>query len=316
MQLKFFFNTSKAVASRITETFDFVHPTAAAVWNLRWQVQGLVGAYPTITESELRGRFIAGSSINGVNLKRACIDKSWEAQKEQFAKFLLFEFCSLYEGWCESIIQQAGLSINKKSLQFPSGSYKGKPTGISLVLREVQASISSVFHGCIYPSLCSNGKYSPTNLEQLLKCYRYFKELRNYLIHGHEVTTGEFSVAEQDYAALSAADLGLKEKPGFFPYSIGSSCKPELRGVIGFGEVVLKLISTLDIMLSSTIHAEPEFKRRWKAKHGAYPITLSAANVDRRNRRITVLSKGLGIPAPVVTPQFSQWLLAEGLIFF
>lgn len=316
MQLKFFFNTSKAVASRITEIFDFIHPTAAAVWNLRWQVQGLVGAYPTITESELRGRFVVGSNINGVNLKRACIDKSWDAQKEQLAKFLLFDFCALYESWCEAIIEQAKLPANKKDLQFPSGEYKGKPCGIILIQNEIDTAKSMILENSIYPSLCTNGKYSPSKLEQLLKCYRYFKELRNYLIHGHEAISNEFATAEQEYAALSAADIGLREKPEFSPHIIGSTCKAELRGVIGLGEVILKLISTLDISLSATTYAELEFKRRWKAKHGAHPKTLSGSDEHKRNSRIIVLTRGLGIPTPIVSPQFSNWLRSEGLIFY
>jgi len=65
MQEKLLLLTSKQVARRLTEVFDFVWPTATAIWNLRWQVAGYVSASPAATESKLAGRFVAGSGTCG-----------------------------------------------------------------------------------------------------------------------------------------------------------------------------------------------------------------------------------------------------------
>ena len=37
-----FFSASNDVISQITDLYDFVWPTASAIWNLRWQVKGFV----------------------------------------------------------------------------------------------------------------------------------------------------------------------------------------------------------------------------------------------------------------------------------
>lgn len=318
MHLKLFFLPSKAVASRITEAFNFVWPTAAAIWNLRWQVQGLVGAYPSINERELLGRFVDGSGIQGVNLRAACIDTTWEAQQEQFAKFLLFEFCAFYESWCELITEQLSLpASSKKDLQFPGAlTQAGNATGVTNVLALISSNTSPTFNGSIKPSLVTNRKYSPNHLQELLACYRYFKELRNCLIHGSSSAFVKLAAAESAYAALTAANLGLSQRPEFVPYTTASHPKPSLRGVVGFGEVVLKLVCTIDIELSSTSFAERDFKRRWKTENGSQPSLVASVNTSRRASRIGVLTRKLDLPSPVTSQAFLQWLRSEGLIFY
>jgi hypothetical protein len=37
-----FFRSSRAAYQQVAELFDFVWPTAAALWNLRWQVRDLL----------------------------------------------------------------------------------------------------------------------------------------------------------------------------------------------------------------------------------------------------------------------------------
>ena len=118
---KLFLQASKRVARRITDIFDFAWPTAAAIWNLRWQVAGYLSVVPDATPQELSGRFLAGSGIRGANLRKSCIKTTWDEQQQEFAKFLLIEFCALYESWCEDALAELNLKADlKKSLQFPT----------------------------------------------------------------------------------------------------------------------------------------------------------------------------------------------------
>lgn len=316
MQLKLFFLPSKAIASRITEIFDFVWPTAAAMWNLRWQVQGLIAAHPTIAEPELRGRFIEGSGIIGANLRRACISNTWDQQQAQFAKVLLFEFCALYESWCELISTEISLpGGSKKELQFPTKTRSSRLTGVGSVLAAVQSSKSIVFESSIKPALATNRKYSHAHLEQLLTCYRYFKELRNALIHGSSEAVSKLRIAESDYSALTAGTLGLKQRPEYI--ALGSNLTPDLslRGVVGFGEVVLKLICTLDIEFSTTTRAEVDFEKRWKIAHGSSPYSVAKKDSSRKSR-ISILVRRLGLPDPYVSNDFVAWLRSRSLVFY
>ncbi|TXE24620.1 hypothetical protein [Serratia ureilytica] len=152
MKEKLFFNTSKKAASRLTEIFDFAWPTTIALWNLRWQVEGYVKVKPEVTQSELTSRFISGSSIAGstvrADLKKACINTSWDKQQNEFSKILLIEFCSLYEMWCEGIIAEAGLSISSKALQYPTLLDSNK--GIMNVLANLTQQHSVVMDNAFY----------------------------------------------------------------------------------------------------------------------------------------------------------------------
>jgi hypothetical protein len=286
MQLKLYFTSSKEIAKRLTEVFDFAWPTAAAMWNLRWQVDGFLRANPDATDSILQQRFINGSGISGANLKRSCIQWSWEMQQQQFAKFLLIEFCALYEAWIDSVLDEIGNGI-RKQFQFPTNG----TDGIGNALLALQANISTELETTIYPALQTNKKYDPSHLNELLICYRYFKECRNVLVHYGGIATQRAAQSYTAYSALSAVSLGVTEMPDHCPIGgQGDSVQLRLRGVVGFGEIVLKLISTLDVELSKTTHAEAVLRDRWISVTGKKRY-LPADSHDRRGAIIRLIRK-------------------------
>lgn len=273
MREKLFFTTSKEIAHRLTEAFDFVWPTAAAMWNLRWQVDGFLRAIPDATDATLSNRFISGSGIRSASLKRSCVQLSWDSQKEQFAKFLLIEFCALYEAWIDGVFDELGQNNGlSKQLQFPTNG----ANGVGSVLAMLHANISPELQASIYPVLQTNRKYSFAQLNELLVCYRYFKECRNAIVHYGGVATAKSVNAYSAYSLLNASSLGVSEVPEHHAISgQGSIVKLSLRGVVGFGEVVLKLISTLDAEISKASIAENVLVERW----------------------VTVIGKGRSLPA-------------------
>ncbi|GMV69375.1 MAG: hypothetical protein AMXMBFR76_18140 [Pseudomonadota bacterium] len=309
MQEKLFLLTSKQVARRLTEVFDFVWPTATAIWNLRWQVAGYVSASPAATDSELAGRFIAGSGIRGANLRRSCIDTSWEDQQQEFARFLLFEFCSLYEAWCKGAVNELCATASlSKDLQFPTTFTNGEPSkGLRHAVNSIVNNGSPIMAESIYPAIADNKKNLPQHIEQLLICYRYFKEARNSLVHAGGSASIHFVSAEKAYKQLTHEEVGLKEVPAISSHTEGSPIKLSLRGVVGFGDVVLRLVSTLDAEFSKSMWAENAFLSRWKACHGYSAVQVPVA-LERRRKRIRELVRKLDLPTPKVTTQFETWL--------
>ena len=98
-----FFEATGAYQRENTALFDFITPTAVAVWNLRWQVAGFIEASPDATKAELEGRFIGGADLSGLdlrraNLRRAASERSWEDHLADFGRVMLFVAVSLYEG--------------------------------------------------------------------------------------------------------------------------------------------------------------------------------------------------------------------------
>lgn len=316
MKEKLFFLTSKKAAARLTGVFDFVWPTATAIWNLRWQVKGLVSVEPKITEEALLGRFVTGSGIRGANLRRSCINTTWEEQQNEFSRFLLFEFCSLYEAWCEGCIDELCCPIsNIKNLQFPTTTDANGNAikGVQKAINSINKNISTGLKAALYPKLLSNKKNSLTHLENLLVCYRYFKELRNLLIHAGGSSSTLFIQAENNYKTLTAASLGVSEVPEIISFKSDETVKVSLRGVVGFGEIVLRLIATLDAELSQSRYAEMCFINRWKSTHQKNAILL-AVDVNTRKNSINKLIRKLDLPKPILSPSIEIWLKSIKLI--
>ena len=294
MHRKLFFGTSGAVADRLTETFDFVWSTATAQWNLRWQVDGFVRANPTANDEDLKSRFALGSGIRGANLRRSCLATTWDAQQEMFARILLVEFCALFEAWIDGTLEETGQDTrHSKSLQFPSANGQG----VSTALAALQANRSPDLEHSVYPVLLTNRKNSLAKLENLLRCYRYFKECRNAVIHHGGAASQRTVDAYVSFAAETAQTLGVTEVPKHFPIAAaGDTVQLSLRGVVGFGEIVLKLVTTLDAELSRTVEAEGVLARRWVKAHGARHHL--PAGVRAQETRVEKLFRGLGLESP------------------
>lgn len=315
-----YFDTSRIIYEQLTEIFDFVWPTATGMWNLRWQVQGYVLANPETTVKELEGRFVAGSKIHGANLQRACIEHDWEKQQEQFAKFLLTNLCALYEAWIKQVMESLSVSDENigKQLQFPTTiNANGVRKGVWSTIDGLTSTKSTFLTG-FYSALSSHPKNSRDKIDDILKCYRFFKESRNCLVHHGGIASDHLlSVYTEFLSVATPEQLGVKEVPVYHPVITGQPIKLSLRGVVGLGDIILKIITTLDAELSQSIYAELEFEKRWRNKH-ANKYTLKADGTPEKlaakERQLRRLVSGLGFPSPSETSEIESFLRNKGLV--
>ncbi len=225
MRSYLFFESSKRIFSELTGLFDFVWPTVAALWNLRWQVQGYTGVRPKSSVAELQDRFVTGSGIAGANIRRACIDRTWEQQQEELAKFILFDVMSLYESWIALIFDELSLSTQQriKQLQFPTNrTTGGRTTGVWAVIAEITALESTTIRKSFYDQLVMHKKNSKAYLDNLLTCYRYFKEARNSIIHNGGIADVKAEQAYNSFKSIArTTDLGVREVPAHLPILAG-----------------------------------------------------------------------------------------------
>jgi hypothetical protein len=307
-----FFRASTDAFAQITDLFDFVAPTATALWNLRWQVAGYVDARPGVTKDELDGRFSAGSGVRGANLRRSCISTTWGYQQEYFARIVLLSAFSIHESWMHSVLQTLGASSIKteKDLQSPSAGNKG----INSALNHLRVPESTMLVNAFYPQLLRHRKNSLAYLEPLMMCYRFFKETRNAMIHGGGIANSRVVSAYQVFVGVATSgQLGVKEVPEHSPAVLGQPLRLSLRGVIGFSDIILKLIATVDAELSRAPTAERELAIHWKTKYGQ-GMMLRSNNPTHRSKKIKSLIAGIGLPQPVVTGELDTFLKAKGLI--
>src|SRR5271157_5765072 len=100
---RYFFAASKNAHDQFTAIFDFVSPTLAAAWNLRWQVRGFLEVNGDASPEVLEKRFVLGSGIHGANLHRACVEDTWEQQQEQMATVILINALAIYDDYTNQI---------------------------------------------------------------------------------------------------------------------------------------------------------------------------------------------------------------------
>jgi hypothetical protein len=251
----YFFPPTRVATSQITEIFDFVWPTAAALWNLRWQVGGFLKEIPDATPKQLHDRFVFGSTIHGTDLKKACVETKWDEQKHHMSGILLTNAFAVYEHWADEILKCVGVPGGKgKRLQF--NDRPGKP-GISETLRQLCTTESATIKTAFYPIYTSSPKYSLPLMENLVSCYRFFKELRNAQMHNGGLATQEAVDAYNVFAPVSdKASLGMKGALVFDPISEGQKITLHLRGVVGFCDVLFRLMVTVDAELCRCLPAE------------------------------------------------------------
>lgn len=277
-----FFVASQNVLKSITAVYDFIWPTAAALWNLRWQVQGYTAARGSdVTVEELQARFVEGSGIHGANLRRACLQQTWEQQRADFAIIALVNLIAAYEVWTDELIHEVGVTRAKAKKkkkgegpkEFSLGRYPLQGVDdIEAELKFLTGTPSSAMTREVCPYL-SIGLVHREKLGQMLVIYRYFKETRNCFMHR----------GRADEAAVKAYEsVGrVRDMPFTLP-----NCTPlirdevvvaDLHGVVGFSDVLRRLVLTIDSALAASESAEGILVNRWRAECGVVQAPADGA---------------------------------------
>lgn len=324
MENRLFLEASRNSAEQLTQLFDFVWPTSAAIWNLQWQTKGYLTQVPDATDDDLRARFVLGSGIRGANIRRVAETDSTDQIQKWFARLLLAETCALFEGWIESAIKElaiptsiSGSGGNKldKRLQFPtiydqSGNITG---GVHYGIQQIRnQGISNLISSCFKPTMLTSRKNSIPKIVEFLICYRAFKEVRNNFVHHGGVADQKSESAWVKYDALPLSALGLKEKPILSQVVAGQPVDLSVRGVVGFSDVVLRLMYTLDTELSDSTYGEHLFKNRWQRIHADTKILNATKEV--RDKQLVQLVRQCNFPKPQNLNVLYAELHNEGLV--
>jgi hypothetical protein len=100
----FFFSSTQSVDDRLGDTFSFIWASFAGLRELWWQVRGFKAEFPDLHINQIRQKFVSGLPLpGGIDFDRMFLSKDWHVHEQEFAKWLLFEACTLYEGWAEKV---------------------------------------------------------------------------------------------------------------------------------------------------------------------------------------------------------------------
>jgi hypothetical protein len=203
---------------------------------------------------------------------------------------------AVYEQWADELMLALGEPANSgKKLQFPDRPWR---SGAESSIVALTANESATNKSAFYPVLCSSTKYDFVRLPNLLACYRYFKELRNAEVHAGGVANAHLVEVFADFQPVSTkADLGLNGDLIYEPAVLGQVTLLHLRGVVGFTDVLLRLMITFDAELSRFDKAEAVLKTALRAATSG--ASLMPGNPTLRNNRIRGLCRTAKLPRPV-----------------
>jgi len=257
---------------------------------MRWQVDGYLAAVPNASYEQVHSRFVAGSGIHGADVRAMLKNLSWDEQKERFAEVILTNAFAIYESWAKQIIARCPASgFTDRDLSIRGN---GKSSGLSAYIAAANAAPSVLMTKGFKPKFVKHKKYFPAVLDNMVLCYRYFKELRNCQMHNGGMTGKKALEAFSNYAPVSsAASMKTKETIEHFPLIVGTPAKVTIRGVVGFCDVLLRLMVTVDVELSGSMMAEAAALERLRARRG-HMLTLGAdkLSIAQKIRKICVTS--------------------------
>lgn len=311
MTTKLLFDSTQEACKEITRLFEFVWPTAVALWNLRWQVDGFMKSVPDATWEDVNARFVVGSKIHGADIRRMSKQVSWEDQKEQFAKFVLTNAFAIYESWAKNMIAVAALSNYSGRSLWRIG--VGQSKGINDFITEINAYPSDTMARCFKPAFATHKKYLPNLLDSMMKCYIYFKQIRNCQIHNGGIADQRSVDAYTAFAPVaSASSLRTKENLEHFSVVLDKPVRLSLRGVTGFCDILLRLMITTDIEISGSELAERIVLER-AAKINLKMTTLNS-RAERARQQVTKVCDSLRLPAPTDEGRARQFFIENRLL--
>lgn len=318
----FFFPATQSVDRRLGDTFGFVWASYAGLRELWWQVRGFHSQFPDLHIDGIKAKFLSGLTLpGGIDLRRTCLDTNWAVHEGEFAKWILFESCTLYEGWAEKVCSELFTAVaaekHTKELQFPTGTTKkGQRSGFRNAIDAANVAPSTLMKTEFFPKLSSSKLNRWTSIEEHLLAYRYFKECRNSIIHSD-------GIADQDLVDLHATLLASQSSSAA-PFRKAFALPPPNRGTvipihlndcILFATVVRLLICTFDAALCVAGTNERSLEVRLRAARSQNPaFTSLPGDPTKRTQRVRRLLAAARVPEPVSVANVEAWMINQRVI--
>ena len=325
-----FFSASKDALDNITSVFDFVHPLNVSLRYTRKIIEDAIVNDSQVSDLDLRKLIDPTHLVHGVAYRKAFVDTTWSIQEENLAWLLLNNLFAIHEGWAQRLFEEvfdqyytkdfikklelSGLSDQLSNcfiddILNPKGISKKLPQPLKASL--VLALKSSALEGAFFHVYKTASSLDFTRLENYMLGYRCFKEARNCFMHHNFVASNQLIDAYNKYSQIATtADLDVKEVPIISQPNLGLPVQLSLRAVIGFSQIIRRIIIISDINLLCTKAAEKEFLTRmpqnWTRR------TLNS-DISRAKGQITRYSTKVGFLKPQWTQEYQDFLVNNGI---
>lgn len=318
----FFFSSTQSVDNRLGDIFSFIWGNYAGLRELWWQVRGFKAQFPDLHISAVEKKFLAGlPAPGGIDFKKLFVDKDWAEHEREFSRWIIFDVCTLYEGWaekvCKDIFSSSTYERNAKAIQFPSGTRpNGQVSGYPIAVNEANISTSTIMKNEFFPTLIHRHQNCWSFIDQHLIAYRFFKECRNSFIHSEGIVTQDIINRRVDLLAVQIGAPSPFRNSFILPnQTLGQFIELDLKDCINFATVVRKLICTFDAALSVSISSEDILEQRIRGLVSNNPkwnnLPSDPVKREQRVHRILAASK---IPEPQCFANMMTWMQLKSII--
>lgn len=306
-----FFRASEDALDNITAAFDISHPLRASFRYTR-KVLNELNPDPNNVNSELCNETINDDGyVHGVNYKRAFFDTSFEDQEEKLAWFLLNNLFAIHEGWVERVYSEI----------FDGTGYSRYTFSKNLECENISSKFSSYFTPpskesqilctSFYPVYEAKASLDFSKIDNYMLCYRYFKEARNCYMHRNFIASQNLIDSYTAFQAVSATtDLDIEEALVTIAPLLGQPVKLSMRGVIGFSQIIKRIIVISDAKLLRNKAAEKEILLR---KPNNWNCSTLSSRQERVKAQLTQYWNKAGLLKPTYTEDLKNHLISIGI---
>jgi len=318
----FFFSATQSVDNRLGDLFSFIWASYAGLRELWWQVRGFSKEFPAMHIKDVEKKFLSGlPQPGGIDFRQMFLDREWSRHEAEFSKWLLFEACTLYEGWaekvCADVFPSKSAKSNAKQLQFPSGTTKtGKPDGYPVPIAEANSATSALMVAEFFPTLKASKLNCWPTVNDHLSAYRFFKECRNCFIHSDGLATQEILDLHTKVMAIQGKTPSPFKHPFSLPKPIlNQRIALDLRDCSLLATLVRKLICTFDAALSVASKSETILEQRLRFLISNNPKwTNLPGDGAKQSQRIHRMLGASRIPEPTNLGSVMAWMQTKRLI--
>lgn len=314
----------------MSELFDFIWPAVSTFVfarskayrhrNLAGNARRLALAATFQSPRNLRAQYRSITGLKRANLEKSLLETDWAIHEQVFARLVLVNVFAIYEGWLDDLLDELEplprTSLQNKwrknfitACQFHYTTNKHQDW--TWAMGELRAKQSASLTSCLGASLRGKRFYSLQHAINLLRCYRYFKELRNAVIHRNGKVGAALISAANDYSSIVNQNVfGANIRPPEgtnHPLIEGSEVSLSLFGVVGFNDIILRLMSTLDVEAGLTTFGEATMERFFRNRTNKRSLS---GNRDATARRMANDYGLVGLEQPST---FVQMLIARGV---
>ncbi|MCH8563662.1 hypothetical protein LTI14_10615 [Nesterenkonia sp. YGD6] len=288
----------------ITDSFDLINTARAGFNLLADQVNPLVAA--GANDRVIEALYSMPDGATGQNL-RSYATRTAEERERDLARMWLTTVISHYESWAASLEVDYGIANSARGAQFPS---VGHGSGYTEVFSQLTP--SSVMHEIYESSVLVHRHWIPSDpdVQSALKLYRYYKEIRNSLVHSDGHADERISAASKSAAqeVVSLQERTSIRSTSVMVLEVGDPINITMTLVKDLIDILQRLVSTIDSQILLSTVGLAELTNRWRQHHGSSPLKVSEKKSQRPGWFTKNISEDLKMPQPLgTTPQESTW---------